>query len=223
MILIRRPRDACRSSVEGAPKPKMLPELKEGLALRRAASVPACDRRLHRDARTSSAASSFAIVHPLHGADARTCRRSRSASSSPGSASARSSGAARDAADPEAVGVGRRDPRCRRSSLGRWRCSPFRSRRESSRPRAASLGTLAVRVRRDRLQHHAGQPRQAITPERLQGRMNAAMRWIVWGTIPLGTLSAARSRPAYQPARGALGRRDRARCSRSSRSPSAPC
>jgi MFS family permease len=30
--------------------------------------------------------------------------------------------------------------------------------------------------------------RQSITPERLQGRMNAAMRWIVWGTIPLGTL-----------------------------------
>jgi MFS family permease len=30
--------------------------------------------------------------------------------------------------------------------------------------------------------------RQAITPERLQGRMNAAMRWIIWGTIPLGTL-----------------------------------
>jgi MFS family permease len=30
--------------------------------------------------------------------------------------------------------------------------------------------------------------RQAVTPERLQGRMNAAMRWIVWGTIPFGTL-----------------------------------
>jgi MFS family permease len=30
--------------------------------------------------------------------------------------------------------------------------------------------------------------RQAITPERLQGRMNAAMRWIVWGTIPIGTI-----------------------------------
>lgn len=30
--------------------------------------------------------------------------------------------------------------------------------------------------------------RQAITPERMQGRMNASMRWIVWGTIPLGTL-----------------------------------
>src|SRR6266699_3591916 len=28
--------------------------------------------------------------------------------------------------------------------------------------------------------------RQAIVPLRLQGRMNASMRWIVWGTIPLG-------------------------------------
>jgi MFS family permease len=31
--------------------------------------------------------------------------------------------------------------------------------------------------------------RQAITPERLQGRMNATMRWIVWGAIPLGSLT----------------------------------
>ncbi len=30
--------------------------------------------------------------------------------------------------------------------------------------------------------------RQAITPERLQGRMNASMRWIVWGTMPVGSL-----------------------------------
>src|SRR4029077_4488505 len=30
--------------------------------------------------------------------------------------------------------------------------------------------------------------RQAITPERLQGRMNSVMRFIVWGTIPLGNL-----------------------------------
>jgi MFS family permease len=30
--------------------------------------------------------------------------------------------------------------------------------------------------------------RQAITPERLQGRMNASMRFFVWGTIPLGSL-----------------------------------
>jgi len=30
--------------------------------------------------------------------------------------------------------------------------------------------------------------RQAITPERMQGRMNATMRFIVWGTIPPGNL-----------------------------------
>ncbi len=30
--------------------------------------------------------------------------------------------------------------------------------------------------------------RQAITPGRMQGRMNATMRFIVWGTIPIGSL-----------------------------------
>lgn len=31
--------------------------------------------------------------------------------------------------------------------------------------------------------------RQAITPERMLGRMNATMRFIVWGTIPVGALA----------------------------------
>lgn len=31
--------------------------------------------------------------------------------------------------------------------------------------------------------------RQSIVPKRLQGRMNASMRWIVWGTIPLGAIT----------------------------------
>lgn len=31
--------------------------------------------------------------------------------------------------------------------------------------------------------------RQAITPERMQGRMNATMRFIVWGTIPFGSIA----------------------------------
>jgi MFS family permease len=31
--------------------------------------------------------------------------------------------------------------------------------------------------------------RQTITPERIQGRMNSVMRFIVWGTIPVGTLT----------------------------------
>lgn len=39
--------------------------------------------------------------------------------------------------------------------------------------------------------------RQAITPERLQGRMNAAMRWVVWGTIPLGTVAGGAIATAY--------------------------
>ena len=30
--------------------------------------------------------------------------------------------------------------------------------------------------------------RQAITPERIQGRMNSVMRFIVWGVMPLGAL-----------------------------------
>ncbi|HET6944901.1 MAG TPA: MFS transporter [Gaiellaceae bacterium] len=39
--------------------------------------------------------------------------------------------------------------------------------------------------------------RQAITSERLQGRMNAAMRWIVWGTIPLGSLAGGAIATAF--------------------------
>ena len=31
--------------------------------------------------------------------------------------------------------------------------------------------------------------RQAITPPRMQGRMNATMRFIVWGTIPVGSIT----------------------------------
>ncbi|MDA8236422.1 MAG: MFS transporter [Chloroflexi bacterium] len=30
--------------------------------------------------------------------------------------------------------------------------------------------------------------RQAVTPTRMQGRMNATMRWFVWGTIPIGAV-----------------------------------
>ena len=30
--------------------------------------------------------------------------------------------------------------------------------------------------------------RQAICPERMQGRMNAVIRFLVWGTMPLGAL-----------------------------------
>jgi MFS family permease len=39
--------------------------------------------------------------------------------------------------------------------------------------------------------------RQAITPERLQGRMNASMRFLLWGTIPLGSLTGGALAAAY--------------------------
>jgi MFS family permease len=39
--------------------------------------------------------------------------------------------------------------------------------------------------------------RQAITPQRLQGRMNASMRWIVWGTLPLGQLAGGALATAF--------------------------
>jgi MFS family permease len=53
-----------------------------------------------------------------------------------------------------------------------------------------SFGTVAYNITQVSI-------RQAITPERLQGRMNAAMRWIVWGTIPLGTLTGGVIASAY--------------------------
>jgi hypothetical protein len=43
--------------------------------------------------------------------------------------------------------------------------------------------------------------RQAICPPRLQGRMNSVMRFIVWGTIPLGTVDRRRARLLDRPAR----------------------
>jgi MFS family permease len=39
--------------------------------------------------------------------------------------------------------------------------------------------------------------RQALCPERLQGRMNAVMRFLVWGTIPLGGLVGGALATAY--------------------------
>jgi MFS family permease len=50
------------------------------------------------------------------------------------------------------------------------------------------LGTLAFGVSSMSYNITQVSLRQAITPERMQGRMNASMRWIVWGTMPIGSL-----------------------------------
>jgi MFS family permease len=39
--------------------------------------------------------------------------------------------------------------------------------------------------------------RQAITPERLQGRMNSTIRFIVWGVMPLGQLTGGALATAF--------------------------
>jgi len=39
--------------------------------------------------------------------------------------------------------------------------------------------------------------RQTITPARMQGRMNATMRFLVWGTIPLGSLTGGALAAAF--------------------------
>jgi MFS family permease len=39
--------------------------------------------------------------------------------------------------------------------------------------------------------------RQALCPERMQGRMNSVMRFIVWGTIPLGNLAGGAIATTY--------------------------
>jgi hypothetical protein len=41
--------------------------------------------------------------------------------------------------------------------------------------------------------------RQAITPEPMLGRMNATMRFIVWGTIPIGQVIGGLIATAFTP------------------------
>ena len=48
--------------------------------------------------------------------------------------------------------------------------------------------------------------RQAIVPDRLQGRMNATMRFIVWGTVPLGALLGGALGVLMSPLRREYGR-----------------
>ena len=76
------------------------------------------------------------------------------------------------------------------------------------------------------LQHRPGQLPTGDLPARLQGRMNSVMRFIVWGTIPLGTLLGGAlgdlgrsSRDDRRSARSAAA----SRSSGSSSRPSATC
>ena len=58
------------------------------------------------------------------------------------------------------------------------------SRSRSSQPQGSSLGFVIVVYNITQVTY-----RQAICPPRLQGRMNSVMRFLVWGTIPIGALA----------------------------------
>ena len=68
------------------------------------------------------------------------------------------------------------------SSSGSPRQGTLRSRSSSSA--SSSSGSRSSSTTSSQVSY-----RQAICPPRLQGRMNSVMRFIVWGTIPLGALS----------------------------------
>ena len=68
------------------------------------------------------------------------------------------------------------------------RCCSSRRRRPRSRIRSSSSGMIlfgfaGVTYNITQLSY-----RQAVTPERMLGRMNSVMRFIVWGVMPIGTL-----------------------------------
>ena len=51
--------------------------------------------------------------------------------------------------------------------------------------------------------------RQAICPERMQGRMNSVIRFLVWGTMPLGALLGGALGTVVRASPRAVGRSDR--------------
>ena len=115
--------------------------------------------------------------------------------------------ARRRAGSPRAWASGGRSWRPRSGSASRACRSRSRRTTRSSPPWRCSgspAGSSASRGTSTRCQL-----RQAITPPRMQGRMNATMRFIVWGTIPLGAIIGGALGGHHRPARDDLGGGDR--------------
>ena len=70
--------------------------------------------------------------------------------------------------------------------------APRRRRGALLRRRVCALGFAAVIYNITQVSY-----RQAICPERLQGRMNSVVRFVVWGVIPLGSLSGGAVATAF--------------------------
>ena len=109
-----------------------------------------------------------------------------------------------------ALGSGRRRSSWRCCS-GRRSCSS-RSRRQGTRQfRSSWLLSSSSGSRSSSTTSSQVSYRQAICPPRLQGRMNSVMRFMVWGTIPSGTLAGGALATLGRPAGDDRRRRDRRR------------
>ena len=164
--------------------PGMQQEVKEGLRYVFGQPLPALDRRLHGDVQLLRERHLLRLPR-LCRPRARHLGRARSASSS-----RREHRLPRRRTDREPDRA-RASGSARRSILGAAgvRSLLLLALAPTSRPIPFLIAAQAI--------SSMGSPiynitqvsfRQAITPERLQGRMNSAMRFIVWGVMPLGAL-----------------------------------
>ena len=192
MLRIRKP-EAPHERIEGQPRPKMLPELKEGLAyvvkhpyLR---WIAACTGTSNFFGQVTFAIGILYMVRTLHMSAFAT------GFVFAGFGIGAIVGALVTTRFYKKVGVGRAIwiPAVIFSAAGfAWPLAP----RGFSAP-VLFLGAVAFGWASTVYNITQVSLRQALTPERLQGRMNASMRWIVWGTIPLGALLGGVLATAY--------------------------
>jgi MFS family permease len=192
MIRIRRPEILAEKS-EGAPKPKMLPELKEGLAFvvrhPHLRAIAACTGSSNFFAAVGFTIALLYFVRTLHlsSFEVGLYFAMFGAGSIAGAL----------AANPvqRAIGVGR-------AIVLPAVLFPVLSFTVPLAPMGFPLPVLiagALIGGYSQVAYNITQVslRQAITPERLQGRMNASMRWIVWGTLPLGQIAGGAIASTY--------------------------
>jgi MFS family permease len=192
MVRIRRP-ETMPEKTEGAPKPKMLPELKEGLAfvvrhpyLRPIAACTGSANFFGSIATTilllyavrvlDLSSGTMGVIFAMFGAGSII-------------------GALVASRVQKAIGVGWAIVTPAILFSGATLTFPLAP--QSSPVPALVAGALLIGYGGTAYNITQVSLRQAITPERLQGRMNASMRWIVWGTLPLGQLAGGAIASAY--------------------------
>ena len=192
MVRIRKP-ETMPEHTEGQPRPKMLPELKEGLAyvvrntyLR---WIAVCTGSSNFFSQVAFSIVLLYMVRVLHMSSFAT------GVVFAGFGIGAIAGALTTTRFYKKVGVGRAIwmPAIVFSAAG----FAFPLARAGWGPYVIFAGSLAFGISTTTYNITQVSFRQAICPERLQGRMNATMRWIVWGTIPLGAIVGGALATAY--------------------------